>query len=409
MAKQEILLNHIFIKNRLAELDIKQWWLAEQIGVDRKTVTRWIQGQVKSIQIENAEKLSQLLNCSIGEFTVTNEAEQLATAEDQKIAAGYLVNSSVIDKLGPLGEWEVIESLLKAALVPNLPLNILGELYDSLTVASWRQSKIEQAETYNIKTLEIARKTNDKSLLATGLLSKANILSWHGQVAASIEAYQEALTLEKYIETRILGALYSNLGAVLYEAGDLSEGAIKINKSIEVFKDFGKPTNFSIAHAHLAMIALQEMNFDLAAKEIQTSLDFAHKDDYRRGLQMGKLILAEIAASQSRQADAIALVDEALKGFSDLGINEGLNYEYAGRVHRICKNLDQAEKYLLQGLPLAQDYPIYHASILAELAEVLKLKGHSEWKTRHQDSISIYTQCGCPLRILILQKRFGIS
>jgi hypothetical protein len=68
---------------------------------------------------------------------LSDEAEQLATPADQKQAAQLLANSSLVDKLGPIGEWHVIESMLKAIIVPNLPLNVLGELYNQLTVASW--------------------------------------------------------------------------------------------------------------------------------------------------------------------------------------------------------------------------------------------------------------------------------
>src|SRR6478735_23821 len=110
----EIFLNSIFLKNKITELGIKQWWLAEQVGVDRKTVTRWLQGQVRSIQIENAETLTKILKCSTEELSLNDASEQLATPEDQKQAASLLASSSLLEKLGPIGEWNVIESLLKA-------------------------------------------------------------------------------------------------------------------------------------------------------------------------------------------------------------------------------------------------------------------------------------------------------
>jgi hypothetical protein len=34
------------LRNRVAALGLRQWWLAEQLGVDRRTVLRWINGQV---------------------------------------------------------------------------------------------------------------------------------------------------------------------------------------------------------------------------------------------------------------------------------------------------------------------------------------------------------------------------
>lgn len=57
MAKDNIILNSIFLKNRVTELGLKQWWLAEQVAVDRKTVLRWLHGKVKTIQLENAQAL----------------------------------------------------------------------------------------------------------------------------------------------------------------------------------------------------------------------------------------------------------------------------------------------------------------------------------------------------------------
>jgi DNA-binding Xre family transcriptional regulator len=109
MIKRDIILNSIFLKNKVTELGIKQWWLAEQVGVDRKTVIRWLQGQVKSIQLENAEALAKILNCRIEDLSLESEADQLASMEDQKIAAQLLTTSSLLEKLGPIGEWNVIE------------------------------------------------------------------------------------------------------------------------------------------------------------------------------------------------------------------------------------------------------------------------------------------------------------
>mgnify|MGYP003394845959 CR=1 FL=1 len=125
----------------MVELGLKQWWLAEQVGVDRKTVMRWLQGQVKSVQSENIEALCRVLSCNTSDLCLENAADQLASIDDQKQAAQLLAQSSLIEKLGPIGEWNVIESLLKATIVPGLPINTLGDLYNQLTIASWRQSK----------------------------------------------------------------------------------------------------------------------------------------------------------------------------------------------------------------------------------------------------------------------------
>ncbi len=406
--KKEILLNHIFLKNRVTELGIKQWWLAEQVGVDRKTVIRWIQGQVKSIQSENAEQLAKILECNVDDLTLKNAAEKLATAEDQKVAASVLMNSSFIEKLGPIGEWNVIESLLKATIVPNLPLNVLGEVYDELTIASWRQSKIDQAAQYNAKAEEIARKTDDKILLASALLSKANIHSWRGETSKSIATYRQCLDLEKYIELKTLGSIYSNLGGVLYESGDLAEGEKCVRKSIEVFDLGGKPINLSISHCHLALIYLQTNQIEKATHETQLSIHYANLDDFRRGKAEGKLLQAEIEAHRRNKQEAEILVDQGLEDFGKLGIVEGLSFEQAGRTHRLLGNMEKAESYFLHGIEVSQEFPVYHAALYSELALVLKSQGRNDWSEKIQKAMDIYRKVECPLRIEMLKKQFQI-
>ena len=379
------------------------------MGVDRKTVLRWIQGQVKSIQVENAERLATILNCRIEDLRVADGELLFASAEDQKIAAAALLKSSVMYKLGAVGEWDIIESLLKATIIPNLPLNILGELYNRLTIASWRQSKMDQSEVFNQRTLEIALKTKDQVLLASAMLSKANLFSWRGQTLDSIAIYRECLKIEKYLEPRLLGSIHSNLGGVLFEAGHLDEGLIEVKKSLVHFKLSGKPINLSIAHTHLALIYLQQNQIDHSFAEVQKLTHYATQDDYRRGLHFGKLISGEIEARKGNFSASASLTDEGLRKFSEMGIDEGLNYEIAGRTYRLQNALAVAESLIAKGISISEDFPIYQAALYVEMAEVLKAQNRTSWKDQLESSISLYTKCQCPLRVQMIKQRFELT
>ncbi|MGZ3786714.1 MAG: helix-turn-helix domain-containing protein [Bdellovibrio sp.] len=395
----EFILNSIFLKNRIAELGIKQWWLAEQVGVDRKTVTRWVQGKVRAIQVSNAEALAKILNCSLKDLILENEADQLATPEDQRNAASLIAASSLIEKLGPIGEWNVIEGLLKATIVPNLPLNVLGELYNQLTVASWRQSKIDQADIYNKKAEEIANKCGDKCVLASALLSKANIFSWRGKTSKAIQTYKECLKLERFIEQRTVGSTYSNLGAVLYECGDLDAGKFYQEKAIEIFNFHGKPTNLSIAWCHLAFIYLEKEQIALASDTCEKSISFAIRDDYRRGIQMGELIKAEIFARKGQATEAITKLNHGLEGFAKLGIEEGLNYEIAGRVTRLLGDFSASVDFIRKGISISEKFPIYLAALNLEMSKALAAQGNSiEALQFAQNAETLYGICEAPLR-----------
>lgn len=398
-SERDLILNSVFLKNRVTELGIKQWWLAEQVGVDRKTVIRWIQGKVRSIQAENAKALIEILDCDISELTLSNEADQLASVNDQKNAAQLLMTSSLIEKLGPIGEWNIVEALLKATIVPNLPLNVLGELYNQLTLASWRQSKIDQADVFNKKAEELALRSNDKCILAGALLSKANILFWRGHVSDAISTYQECLKLQPYIELKTLGSILSNLGATLYESGDLKSGEDYQKKAIEVFSENGNPVNLSIAWCHLALIYLADSKLQLAVEACEKSVHFAKSDDYRRGQEMAKLIQAEIHARNALVVEAEALLHSGLEGFSKLGIEEGLNYEFAGRISRILGKTLESKNFLLRGIMLAKDFPLYQAALYFELAKTLMISEEKkEALSSAQKALNLFKKCSAPLK-----------
>jgi tetratricopeptide (TPR) repeat protein len=405
---KEIILNTIYLKNRVAELRIKQWWLAEQVGVDRKTVIRWMQGQVKSIQIENAEALAKILDCKVLDLSLENSAEQLATAEDQKNAANLIATSSLIEKLGPIGEWNVIETLLKATIVPQLPANILGELYNQLTVASWRQSKIDQADIYNQKAEELALRSGDKSVLAGALLSKANILSWRGKSTHAIQTYRDCLALEKFIVPSIVGSTHSNLGAVLYESGDLAQGELHQKSAIKIFVFHGKPINLSIAWCHLAIIYLQKDTVESAWQAMEKSKCFAIQDDYRRGLQMAKLIESEILAKERQFEGAKKSLTEGLEGFAKLGIEEGLNYEFAGRIARLLGEQSTSVDFLSRGLSISKDFPMSQAPLHFEMAKTLADQGSADAQVQAQKAYELYLSCEAPLRAEIIKQSFNL-
>ncbi len=399
----QLILNQSFLKNRVIELGFKQWWLAEQIGVDRKTVSRWLNGIVRSIQLENAEKLAQALFCQVDDLTLTNQLDhEIATADEQRIAAQAVISSSLIDKLGPIGEWNVIESLLKATLVPDLPLHVLGDLYNQLCVAAWRQSKIDQACLYNQKAKSIALKLDDKTLLAHAMLSEANLFSWKGSTAQSIETYKHVLDLKPFISQKTLGATYSNLGAVLYETGHLSEGKAYLEESLKLFLLDGTPMNLSIAYCHMAIIELQKNDLETCREYAMKTTEHAKAFDYSRGIYMAGLVLSEIEARLGSQQSAEHWLKASLDGFTSLNIDEGLNYEFAGRICRLLSQNQRSWDYLKAGVAISDDFPLYQAALYRELGLTEQALGLDAGES-FAFAIKLFTKCQAPLKAFEVQ------
>jgi plasmid maintenance system antidote protein VapI len=155
-------INSAWLRDRLASLGLTQWWVAEQIGVDRRTVMRWANGQVRSIRKENAVALADVLDCQVHHLLEVQGAASLGSVDDQRAAARALAASNVLDRLGPAHQWSVAETVLKASAVGDLPPAILGRLYYQLGVDVLAAGQLAEARVHNDAALTIAHETDDR-------------------------------------------------------------------------------------------------------------------------------------------------------------------------------------------------------------------------------------------------------
>jgi tetratricopeptide (TPR) repeat protein len=371
-------LNSAWLRNRVAELGLKQWWLAEQVGVDKKTVMRWMHGHVRSIQMSNATVLASVLGCRVDDLELPRDAVDLASADDQRAAAALLATSALLDKLGPVGEWDVIESLLKAVAVPDLPLHVLGTIYNRLAIACWRQSKLEQAEVYNRAAFDAAQRCGDQALRAGALATRANLLHWRGDCAQAQQQWREGLALRRFLEPTEIAALHNNLGMDLYETGEFDEGERELLAARDLYLLAGTPMQRSINHGALAILALRRGDVDAAQPHAEAASAHAERGDYRRGVAMSALMHADICARRGERAAALDALAQGKATFARLGIEEGFNREFEGRVLRLLGRPDEACVAIEEGLRLAAKFPVEAAWLQHEFVLTHQARGDIE-------------------------------
>lgn len=390
-----LILNPTWLRNRLAQLGLRQWWLAEQLGVDRKTVLRWVNGQVRQIQPANAQALATVLDCRVDELLLHETTAQLATAQDQRAAGIALAGSALVDRLGPVGEWDVIEQLVRAAAVPDLPLPVLGRLYHQLCVACWRQDKFEQAQVHNAAALDIAQRCDDRALLAEALGSGANLQHWRGECVAAQASWRRALTLSPWLTPRQRGALHNNLGAALVESGDWEEGGTELDVALECFDAEGTPMNRSIIHAQRSLLALLQDDADAAEREAARALGQARRGDYRRGLALAPLLQALVAARRGQPAVTEAALARSLAAFAALGIDDATNHVWAARAWRWLGQGRPALAGAKQALQAGAALPLERSAALHEQALALAMLGRGDdAQASLQAACDLYRRCG---------------
>lgn len=396
--------NAVAVRELIARMGLKQWWIAEKLQVHRKTVSRWVNGSVRRTSREMAAALARVLGSTVEDITVASEAELYAGVGDQMAAAQVLRGSSLLDRLGPIGEWQSVEKLLKTALVSGLPNEVRGDLLNNLSIAFWRQDKIDLARVYAQKAREIGERTGAKSVLIPALLNLANISSWNGDIPQALRLYEACIENGTHLDPRKLAAAASNYGAVLWEAGDIAGCVSPISRAIELFSRHGRPMNLSIAHAQMAMVLMEQCDYAGAESHVRDSRKHAERDEYYRGESLSALLQAELDAALGRADAARERVRRGLERFSELGIVEGRNFEIAARAHRRAGDLIEADALVERGLPAARRFPMEAAALERERGFILISGGQTSGATRaFHRARNLYAQCGAPLRVLEMQ------
>lgn len=400
-----LLLNLSAAENRVRELALKRWWVADQMGVDRKTVGRWLNGRVKRIRRANLERLAEVLECSAEELTLSSEAEAIASVADQERAAQLIEQENLLEVLSPSGRWPLLESLIKATLRPSLPLPLLGKLYNLLAIACWRQSRIDDAETYAEKAMQMAVRTGNLNVL-TGAHLNLGTISWcRGQLDSASAHYRACLARQAHFASSTNhAAAYSNLGAVCCDIGELDRSEVLQLEAIRRYGRLEKPMNSSIARCQLGLLRLQQNRLREAKRLFARSIADAERVGYERGILFGSLAMADLNARQGRHTLASADYERGIVGFEELGIREALNYEIGSRVARLGGDLELAAERLRQGFECAVGFPLAEARLHVEamLGAVARRETDSESKHREK-AISLLDRLGAHPRAAALK------
>lgn len=371
------LLNLAALDNALRAQGVKQWWLADQVGVSRKTVTRWLTGKVRSVRSETLARVAAVLGVPVATLALADEAQAFASREQQTEAARLIESERLMEILGPAGKWSLLEGLIKATLQPQLPLPLLGQLYNQLSIAAWRQSDLARAESYAVKALGVGEASGHRATLAEAHLNLATLAALRGRLEESLAQYLACLTDERYLEDRLtIGKALSNVGMTYAEYGDLARADAFQDRAIAVFTELAKPFNLAIAWIGKALVALEAARLDDAALFCEKARFCAIAAGYRRAVADADCARAEIAARRGHAAEAAAIYAAAAAVHAELGIVEARTPLCGARIARLAGDVAGAEAELAVARTRAAAFPVAAAEVLAETWALATAQGN---------------------------------
>jgi tetratricopeptide (TPR) repeat protein len=394
-------LNTHFVVGRVEVLGLKQWWLARVIGVDRKTVNRWLMGKVKRITRYNAEKLAEYLECTLEEIIIPDDAVVYATREERRAAAEMLRERDLLQILSPSDNWELAERLIKATMYPDLPLRELGRLYNLLSTAAWRQGNYGEATAHAERAMEIGERLGDRGIMHNAIYNVATVDSLLGRHARSLEGYEKCLEHPEYFDTKREHAkVLSNISMVYRDFAVFEKSFRSQVEAIRTFEGLDLVYNLAIAWTGLAVILTELGFFDEARASAGEAFRYADEAGFEKGAVTTAFYIADAVCLQGYPDEARPLVEGGLEGLKRYDVYDLACHEIAARVFRRAGEYKEAERQLEIGLRTAEDFPMLYAMMLQEGSRLANAKGiGAEEERLCRNADYMFEEMGLPARV----------
>lgn len=399
--KNTIAINVHFINNRIKELGLKRSWLAVKIGVSKKTISRWTTGKVKRIAYYNAHALARCLNTSVEELSNKSDIYVLGTQLDKELAANKIISEDLLLLLSPSGKWDLLESIIKSSISPNLSKEKIGRLYNWLSITKWRKKSYKEARAFAREALKIGNETNDKAISVKALFNLGTVESLSGNNHIALENYLRCYKLKDYFKTRSdVASLCTNISMVYRDMGDFELSLEYQKEAVKLFDFDKKYYNLSIAFQCFGYIYTEIGHFDKAIENLNIAIDYAYKSNYNLGLVTIPLYKLDVLALSNNfhKIDNDIIIN--IKKFLDGNYNDPFCFEYISRYYRVISKEINAEKTIQRGLKQIGDNPVAMASLWHERSRLALWQNDLEGeKLYRKKGNNIYKSIGLSKRV----------
>ncbi|WP_432662174.1 tetratricopeptide repeat protein [Wukongibacter baidiensis] len=401
--KNTIAINTHFINNRIQELGLKRSWLAERIGVDRKTISRWTTGKVKYIADYNAEALAKCLEATIQDISDNTDIYTLGTQLDKELAVKEIISEDLLLLLSPTGNWRLIETIIKSTISPGLSKENIGKLYNWLSITKWRMKNYDDAIVFANKALEIGDEIGDKAISLKALFNLGTIESLMGNNVPALEFYLKCYELKEYFETKMdLASLCTNLSMVYRDMVSFKESIYFQKEAVRLFTSEERNYNLAIAHQCFGYIYTEIGEFNKAIESLNKAIEYAKKSNYQAGLVTINLYKLDAVVLSNRFEDINDDIEAIINRFLNEDYNDSFCFEYIARYYRIMSRILEAEKVIKIGLKKIQNNPVAEASLWHERARLALIMENLEAeKSYREKGNSIYINTSSKKRVVI--------
>lgn len=354
---------------------------------------------MKRVDPDNAAGLARLLDCDLKDL-VAGDGEVYATAEDQRHAAELLEHGDLIRHLSPSDSWELAEGLIRSSMLPDLPLQRLGRLYNLLSTTVWRQGRYDQAAELAQHARTIAARINDRAIDHKASYNIATIESIRGRLHSAMRTLARCVEQPEHFESdRDFGLALANLAATGLDLAEFDQEMKYHHMALAVFERLDLSYNQSISWLNIGIEHAELGRVAKAEAACRASIRLADAASYPRGRFTGQAYLAGVRALAGDTNEARSLIRESMDGLASFKVYAVGVHEVEARVARLAGDLDEAEAAMDRALPLVNDFPVQLGALHMERARLANARGMPEEEARHRRQANkVYAAADIPNR-----------
>ena len=361
------------ITNTLIEgRNLRRWWIAEKLDIDRRTLHRWLTGRTENVPSHQLRALSEILGCK-PETLIDSETGSSLNSVAQVEAARALLKPGLLEDLMPSHRFAEFEALAQGLTIPGLTQREHAELNQRIAIALLRQSKLNDFPEYAARANEMAIAGGDEHLALRSrmLLSYGEYIQGNVRkcVRMDIENLKHARRLKDPWQ---IAANLSNLADQFYEFSCFDRSVRLQTKAIRRYEDLSSATSLVFCWLGLAACYLAMDRIPKALDACEKVHAYSHSVNYKRGFADEKRMRALIDVQLSKIETASRSIAEAMDQYAALDIEEAQILADASLVSRKSGSLRDAHDYAQRGITLARQkgHVVGQAKLTLALAEV---------------------------------------
>jgi tetratricopeptide (TPR) repeat protein len=357
-----VALDTSFVETRIAALGLKQYWLAEQLGVHPRTVLRWVNGQVRRIQREHLIALAHHLQCSEAELSPGDDESEDPRAE----AARRLVDDDILTLLTPSGSFPMVETLIAATLDAAITPHTRGKLLVMLSIAVGRQFRGEDAIVHARAAAEVGHALGNRVIVARAGYAEAWARLYGGEIAAAHALFQRAVDELDYLgEPADAAMAWFGLGSCQGFAGDHTAGLHSLDQAVARLDPQERPVDASLPLYVRGVMLTDVGRYDDARRDLERSRELAASVGWKAGMGRAMAAMADVQARRGAITEAVALYGEAMALFGEAPFVHPMVFIAGARVYERAGDKARARVEVERGLTMAEKFQAEREALLS--------------------------------------------